>query len=84
MMANHEFTLTALSIDSASTGEGGNREMAITISFTTAGETWKLVLPSMLHDELRRLISQIQREISLERYAASLTESESFTTGLIA
>lgn len=82
-MADHEFTLTALSIDSANAGEENNREMALTISFTAGGETWKIVIPSMLHDELRHLTSQIQREISRDQHAASLAESETFTTELI-
>ena len=82
-MADNEFTLTALSIDAASTGEDNDREMAITISFTAGGATWKIVLPSMLHDELRHLISQIQREISQDQFAASIAESATFTTELI-
>ena len=82
-MADHEFTLTRLSIDVANTGDGIDRKMTAIISFTSAVETWQITLPDMLHDEIRHLLAQFQRGVSGDRVVAGLVESENFTVNLI-
>ncbi len=82
-MADHEFTLSKLSVNFSRSNEGANRKTAIVVNFTAADETWEITLPPMLHDELRHLISQFQREISNEREAALLSGSDNFTVVLL-
>ena len=82
-MADYEFTLTQLSVTVASSGEEGSEQMTATIDFTKAGETFKVTLPDMLHDKLRRILAQLMRSVSVEAHAATLTEAENFTTDLI-
>ena len=90
-MADFEHTVTKLSSHNVSIGDGLARTMSITIEMeteTTVDEelvrkTWKFTLPSILHDELRHLTRQFNREICSDRRAAELTGSGDFTVPLI-
>lgn len=82
-MADHEFIVTKLSVNIASTGVGSARKMTATINFTKAGQTFSVILPGMLHDEVRHFVAQFARDISPEPYPAILAGSGNFTTALI-
>lgn len=82
-MADHEFTLTALSVRVVSSGEDMARKVTVTVNFTKAGDTFKVTLPEMLHDNVRQILSQFMRDISVETHAAVLTESDNFITNLL-
>ena len=82
-MADRELTVTNLSFDVVNAGEGLARKMTAAVRFTADGVTWRVTLPDMPHDEIRHLLAQFQREVSGDRVAARLAESENFTVELI-
>ena len=82
-MADFTFTLTKLSVHCVSSGDGMSRKMTATVSFTKGGETFDVVMPDMLHDEMRDVMNQVQYALSVETYPSGLAEGEDFTVELI-
>lgn len=89
-MADHEFVLEKLSIDVSNANAdpedpdpANPANMTAVVNWTVAGETYKVTLPAMLHDEIRQLLSRFDYEIARHKTATTLVGGDAFTVELI-
>ena len=78
-MADHEYTLTKLSVV-VSNADG---KMTAEINFTKGGETFKVTAADIPHDEIRGLLTRLRAGISDHPQIARLVGSDAFAVELI-
>lgn len=78
-MADHEHTLTKLSVDISSADDA----MTAVVNWTAAGETYKVTLPAVSHDEMRQILARIGYALSGDPELTRIVGGNAFTVGLI-
>ena len=78
-MADHEFSLTKLSVEVSNAED----KLTAVINFTVADETYKVTLPDSPHDDIRQFLSRLGYAVSRSHQATDLVGGDSFTVDLI-
>lgn len=78
-MADHEFSLTKLSVDVSNVDDA----MTAVVNWTVAGETYKVTAPAVSGDEIRQLLARLGYAVSRHPLATALVGGDTFTVELI-
>ncbi len=78
-MADHEYTITKLSV----TVSNEDDKMTAVINFTKGSETFKVTASDIPHDEIRGLLTRLRSGIDNHPQVATLVGSDEFTVELI-
>ncbi|KKL77692.1 hypothetical protein LCGC14_2032330 [marine sediment metagenome] len=79
-MADFEYALTKLSIDVSRPADDTTTAV---VNFTVAGETYKVTVPAVPHDQIRQLLSRIGYAVSRDQLAPKLAGGDTFSVELI-
>ncbi len=84
-MADHVYALTKLSVDVScpDVPDPEDATMTSVVNFTVAGETYKVTVPAVPHDQLRQLLSRLGYAVARDQRAAKLAGGSTFTVDLI-